>query len=381
MKKSEIVGILLTATIIIGGISYYAINRTDSSTLTKGTITSQTTNSKKESSSVTSKSNNSTPPTKNTSKSITTATSNTTSKQTLTQSEIIAAKNINLAQTAGLTSSSKLYTNEFFKIENQITKKLQNSLNSKATTTSMVNGLLECSQLWNTQVNKMLDYIRMNLTTQQLKVFNKQIVLSKNFVTNEIKETQTVNSSGSIQYLDSATQALYMSGRSANFLLFNYIINNDINPQLSEQFAFSNQNVFSADNGNMTHYTPQQLDFIKQYQNEFTLTQEKSNNYINAATSGKLPITTAYTNVYNSWTSTLNHIYQELNNVSQQSETPLEYNKIWLNYKNQMVDLEGQMYSNPTEKKLAKQRLAIRLTQIECYNLLNQFASSAFSHK
>ncbi|MGL5068352.1 MAG: hypothetical protein ACRC6T_11140 [Sarcina sp.] len=362
MKKTELVGILLTATILIGGISYYTICNSNLAIPTRNIQTNNQIHLAT--------------PTKTTSTSIS-KTPNTVSST----NEIAAAQNINLSETAQLESSSNLYITQISILENQITQKLQSVIKNTGTTNSMVNGLLESSQIWDNQIHKMLQFIKVNLTTHQLEIFNKQVALSKNFIINEIKETQSVNSGEKIQYLNSATQALYMSGRSTNFLLFNYIINNGINPQLSNQYAFSNQAIFSADNGNLNHYTPQQLDFIKQYKDDFNLTQEKSNNYMTLVKENKMSVSTAYSNINKAWTVTLNNIYQELSNVSKQSETPSEYNKIWLNYKSEMVNLEAQMYSNKTEQNLAKQRLSIRLTQMECYNLLNQFASSVFSHK
>ena len=376
MKRTGIVGISVIATILISGISYYAINYR---------YISHTTLANNQIITPVNKSNNTnslikTIPTTTTSSKINTTTTQTSNTTKNPINPIIASQNINIAKTANLKPSSNIYILEFKNIENRITQILKTSVNDKGKINSMVDGNITSANLWNAQIDKILLNIQNNLGEKQLKIFNEQIKISKEFIKNEVKETQNAHSGGSMQYLESATQRLYMSGRAANFLLYNYIIDNGENPQFTDEYASSNSNIFLADNGHIPDYTPQQLDLINQYKNEFLETTQISNNYINAAKQSKISMTTAYNNVLGAWNDTLNDVYQELSNVSKQSETPYEYDKIWLNYKKQMVNLEGQMYSNPLENELAKKRMSIRLTQMESYNLLNQFASSAFLH-
>lgn len=367
MKKPQLIVILVAATLLIFGVAYLAMNEL---LLTPNNIATTTI-----------------APTKITNTSKIHITKNTYNNQNIDKSvdsnsinELTAAQNINIAQTAQLSAYSNQFTKSFTTTENSVSQSIQKAINTKKGPSELIKENIYSSKLWNTQITNLLSVIRENIGGKQLQVFNAQVNFTRNFINSEIQTTQNSQVAGNLQYLDAATQMLYMTGREANFLLYNYIVDNGINPQFADQYATTTQKIFNSASGHAKQYTPQQLALIKQYTTEFNNLEKTSNDYINDVTNGKLDVSTAYTDIFNNWNDTLNKLYQELSSVNGESETPAEYNQLWSNYKKQMLKLESQMYSNPLEQTLATQRLNIRLTQMECYNLLNQFASTAFLH-
>ncbi|MGL5067510.1 MAG: hypothetical protein ACRC6T_06735 [Sarcina sp.] len=376
MKKLLIVGLLVVVVGFVGGISYkYESNHKSNIQLQNQTENNINTNTNNSSDNTTNDNvNNIT--NKNITNTQNSGNNNIQSTNNMYSNELSASNNINIPVTSSLYTESNNYKTQ---IQNLIVKSEKISSSSISSDAAVSQGCIKIGNLWKTLNNNMIENITNNVDLTQQTIFTQEVALTKqlnNSETNEEEIAQRQEGGGSIGSVEQAGQYATMNEQEAIYLFGGYIDNNDINPISNiQEIEMSIYN--SAPN--MQNEMP--AGYYSTIQSGLSIienTQNESTTIINNAKQNKTSIIDAYTHINNLWINAVDNIYNKVQNDPQQKyasgTTPREYDTIWLNYKNQMMNLSQNMYTNPTEKELAKNRMSIKLTQLECYILLYQFA-------
>lgn len=382
MKKLVITGIIIAGIAIVAGISYKSdINKIVNSNTKKISSTSNISTTNEVPSNIQNQNNN----ISNSTNSLSTNTneqnnninsSSSANKKNDYNNELKNANAVNIPAVTGLSSYANYYNS---KISNLINKTNQIiTSNPELDDAQLSNMYVNLNNLWNNLNKEMINTIKSNLNEQQKNSFDSEIEQIKqfnNFEYNESVDIETSNGWGSIDGILNASQILMLRQQETFTLYYNFIDDNGINP-ISNINKFENQLNLNQSKKNIL---PQ--GYLKTYNSNIDIINTaiaNSNNIINNAQNSHSSITLAYKNIRTIWINAVDKIYDNMKKTPGEDynsgSTPYEFDNLWLNYKSAMLNIASNMYQNDEQSELAKDKMAIQLTQIECYMLINQFA-------
>lgn len=291
--------------------------------------------------------------------------------------ELENANAINMPTVTGLNSYAKYYNS---KISNLINKTNQIiASNPELSDAQMSNMFVNLNSLWSNLNKEMINTINSKLNEKQKAAFNSELKQINEFNNNEYNESVFIEKSngwGSVDGILNISQVLMLTQQETFTLYYSFIEDNGINP-------ISNINNFEAQLNNPNQSKKNNLPqrYLDTYNSNIDIINAaitNSNNIMNNVQNSHSSITLAYKQIRTVWINAVDKIYNNMRKTPAEDynsgSTPYEFDNLWLNYKYVMLNIATNMYQNNQQSELAKDKMAIKLTQIECYMLINQFA-------
>lgn len=183
---------------------------------------------------------------------------------------------------------------------------------------------------------------------------------------NSISAIYPNNSGGTILPMEQNLQGVSYESNFINYLIGGYV-NTGTNPLLSQQFVNAYD---SQTNKNATYQ--KFIGAVTETQNKSTQlsTQMNSNN-------GQDVLDT-YKQIYQLWNNQIDNVYNYIKANSNgyiSSENLTNAELVWIKFRDQAVSNAGNGLTG-INKEIAQKRMAIRMTQLQTYNLMGYLSYS-----
>lgn len=199
--------------------------------------------------------------------------------------------------------------------------------------------------------------------------FNQLIQNFNKFNYNSVTTLYNQEQGGSIQPM---LDGLGAKGYEQNmgYYLAGAYIDNGANPQIPLIYLIAYANCSNNNTG-------------AKFSNTLVQTQNKCDALVNQMNSKDAQsVLSTYNQIYSNWTTQIDTVYNYVETNSDgfiNPETLIPTEKIWISFRDQQVALAGQGLTG-TNKEIAEKKMAIRMTQLQTYNLMLNLSNSVGVH-
>ncbi|WP_297522356.1 hypothetical protein [uncultured Clostridium sp.] len=217
--------------------------------------------------------------------------------------------------------------------------------------------------------NKIVPAIQSKLSGSQLSNFNSLVSEFNQYNQNSVLSLYPNSHGGSILPLLQYSQAMTYENNFATYLIGGYV-DTGVSPLLSQQFIDASNNIYD----NATY---------KKFINNVSETQNTSTHLAGRVNKDNAKdVLNTYNYIYELWNTQIDNVYNYVKansggDINSQNLTSTE--KIWISFRDNIVSQAGNGLTG-INKEIAEKRMAIRMTQLQTYNLMGDLSSNVGVH-